>query len=146
MPQLLETHKDNFTMSTDPARLDIDAICGFLTRAYWALGRPRERTERAFANSLVFGLYDGEKQIGLARAGCRAAHVDTAGDAGFAQHHRAAGGPTGVGVVPDLQSRNVGDRTGERCHADKTTAWSSTTSARRDRRHRRAARKQRAGG
>ena len=35
--------------------------------AYWAKGRPRERTERALANSLVFGLYDGGKQIGLAR-------------------------------------------------------------------------------
>jgi GNAT superfamily N-acetyltransferase len=67
MPQLLETHKDNFTISTDPARLNVDAICDFLTRAYWAAGRPRERTERAISNSLVFGLYDGEKQIGLAR-------------------------------------------------------------------------------
>ena len=67
MPQILETHKDNFTISTDPARLDMDAVCDFLTRAYWALGRPRERTERALANSLVFGLYAGEKQIGLAR-------------------------------------------------------------------------------
>jgi len=67
MPQLLETHKDNFTISTDPARLDLDAICDFLTRAYWAKGRPRERTERAIGNSLVFGLYDGDKQIGLAR-------------------------------------------------------------------------------
>jgi GNAT superfamily N-acetyltransferase len=67
MPQLLETHKDNFTISTDPARLDLDAITDMLTRAYWAAGRPRERTERAIANSLVFGLYDGEKQIGLAR-------------------------------------------------------------------------------
>lgn len=67
MPQLLEVHKDNFTISTDPARLDLDVVCDFLARAYWALGRPRERTERAFANSLVFGLYDGKKQIGLAR-------------------------------------------------------------------------------
>lgn len=65
--QIIEIHKDNFTISTDPARLDIDSICDFLTRAYWALGRPRERTERAISNSLVFGLYDGEKQIGLAR-------------------------------------------------------------------------------
>ena len=67
MPQPLEVHKDHFTISTDPARLDLDAVCDFLTRAYWALGRPRERTERAFANSLVFGLYDRTKQIGLAR-------------------------------------------------------------------------------
>jgi len=67
MPQLLEVHKDNFTISTDPARLDLDTICDFLTRAYWASGRPRERTERALQNSLIFGLYDDDKQIGLAR-------------------------------------------------------------------------------
>jgi GNAT superfamily N-acetyltransferase len=67
MPQIIEIHRDNFIISTDPARLDMDAIVDFLTRAYWAKGRPRERTERAIANSLVFGLYDGVKQIGLAR-------------------------------------------------------------------------------
>jgi GNAT superfamily N-acetyltransferase len=67
MPQIFETHRDKFTISTDPARLDIDAICDFLTRSYWASGRPRERTERAFKNSLVFGIYDGDKQIGVAR-------------------------------------------------------------------------------
>jgi GNAT superfamily N-acetyltransferase len=67
MPHIFETHRDNFTISTDPARLDIDAICDFLTRSYWANGRPRERTERALKNSLVFGVYEGEKQIGVAR-------------------------------------------------------------------------------
>lgn len=67
MPQIFEVRKNNFIISTDSSRLDIDAICDFLTRAYWAKGRPRERTEHALANSLVFGLYDGDKQIGLAR-------------------------------------------------------------------------------
>jgi N-acetylglutamate synthase-like GNAT family acetyltransferase len=67
MPQILETQRDKFTISTDPARLDVDAICEFLKRAYWANTRPRERTERAIQNSLVFGVYDGERQIGLAR-------------------------------------------------------------------------------
>ena len=67
MQKILEARREQFTISTDPARLDVDTICDFLTRAYWAKGRPRERTERALANSLVFGLYDREKQIGLAR-------------------------------------------------------------------------------
>ena len=67
MPQILEVHRENFTISTDPARLDSDAIAEMLTRAYWAQGRPRSRVDRALANSLVFGLYDSEKQIGLAR-------------------------------------------------------------------------------
>jgi len=67
MPQIIEIKKDSFTISTDPSRLDVDAIVDMLTRAYWAKGRPRERTERALANSLVFGVYDGDKQIGIAR-------------------------------------------------------------------------------
>lgn len=67
MPQIIELHKDNFTISTDPARLDMDAICDFLTRAYWANTRPRERTELAIQNSLVFGMYESSRQIGLAR-------------------------------------------------------------------------------
>lgn len=67
MPQIIEVNKENFTISTDPSRLDIDAIADMLTRAYWAKGRPRERVERSLANSLVFGVYDGAKQVGIAR-------------------------------------------------------------------------------
>lgn len=67
MPQIIEVNKENFTISTDPSRLDVAAIADMLTRAYWAKGRPRERTEKAIANSLVFGVYDGDKQIGIAR-------------------------------------------------------------------------------
>jgi hypothetical protein len=47
MPQIIEVKRDNFTISTDPSRLDMDAIVNMLTRAYWAKGRPRERTEHA---------------------------------------------------------------------------------------------------
>ena len=67
MNKFYEVRRDGFLISTDPARLDVDAITDMLTRAYWAQGRPRERTERALQNSLVFGVYDGKKQIGLAR-------------------------------------------------------------------------------
>lgn len=67
MTKHLETRRDDFLISTDPSRLDLNAITDMLKRAYWARGRPRERTERAIQNSLVFGVYDGGKQIGLAR-------------------------------------------------------------------------------
>ena len=67
MPPFFETHRENLTISTDPSRLDMDAICDFLARAYWAQGRPREAAERAFAHSLPFGLYEGSRQIGMAR-------------------------------------------------------------------------------
>lgn len=67
MPQIIETHRNGLTISTDPARLDLDAITAMLSRAYWAQGRPREVIERSMQNSLVFGIYDGRRQIGLAR-------------------------------------------------------------------------------
>ncbi len=67
MPQIFETKRDSCTISTDPARLDMNVVHEFLARAYWAKGRPAERTETAFANSLVFGVYEGSCQIGMGR-------------------------------------------------------------------------------
>ena len=62
-----EYYKDNLLISTDPARLDLDAICDFLSRAYWAEGRTRATVAKTLEHSLCFGLYDGEQQIGFAR-------------------------------------------------------------------------------
>ena len=65
--QIIEVQKDNFTISADPSRLDIEAIADMLTRAYWASNRLRAYTERALQHSLVFGVYQEGKQVGLAR-------------------------------------------------------------------------------
>ena len=62
-----EQHRDGLTVSTDPSRLDVDAIHAFLTTSYWAEGIPRETVARSLRGSLCFGLYDGNRQIGLAR-------------------------------------------------------------------------------
>ncbi len=67
MAQIFETRHNQFTISTDPARLDMQAVHEFLSRSYWAKTRPREKTELSIANSLNFGVYDGAKQIGIAR-------------------------------------------------------------------------------
>jgi GNAT superfamily N-acetyltransferase len=67
MNLIQETHRENLSISTDPARLDLDAVTDLLSRSYWAAGRKRETIARSFEHSLVFGVYDGEKQIGLAR-------------------------------------------------------------------------------
>ncbi len=67
MLQILENHRDQFTISTDPARLDINIIADMLTRAYWAKGRTPEVIARYLQHSLTFGLYDDARQIGLAR-------------------------------------------------------------------------------
>ncbi len=64
---MTEWKKDNWVVSTDPAKLDVAAIHAFLTRAYWSEQIPREVIERAVRHSLCFGLFEGNAQIGLAR-------------------------------------------------------------------------------
>jgi GNAT superfamily N-acetyltransferase len=63
-----EWQKGEFTISTDRDRLQTDAIHKFLSEeSYWANKRTREQTETAIKNSLPFGVYSGENQIGFAR-------------------------------------------------------------------------------
>ncbi len=60
--------KGQYSITTDPGRLDIDAIYAFLSRSFWAEGIPKETVEKAVANSLCFALFDGDAQVGFARA------------------------------------------------------------------------------
>jgi GNAT superfamily N-acetyltransferase len=59
--------RGEYSISTDPTRLDVDAIHSYLVRAYWCEGIPRQTLERAIPNSLCFGLFHGKDQVGLAR-------------------------------------------------------------------------------
>jgi GNAT superfamily N-acetyltransferase len=63
-----ERRRDGFSVSTDPALLDLDAVHAFLSTSYWAEGIPRDLLARALRGSLCFGLYEGDRQVGLARA------------------------------------------------------------------------------
>lgn len=63
----LETPPADYEISTDPARLDLDVIHGYLAQSYWATGIPRETVARSLRGSLCFGLYHGGAQVGFAR-------------------------------------------------------------------------------
>lgn len=62
-----EVTKDNLTISTDPHRIDLETVCGFLSRSYWAQNRTRLTIECALRNSLVFGVYEEDRMIAMAR-------------------------------------------------------------------------------
>ncbi len=50
---------DDYEFSSDPARVDGALVHHWLsTDAYWALGRTREKQDRAMAGSLNFGAYE----------------------------------------------------------------------------------------
>ncbi len=62
-----EIQHGDLLVSTDPARLDLDVIHGFLSQSYWARGIPRRVVERSIAHSLCFGAYRDGRQVGFAR-------------------------------------------------------------------------------
>ncbi len=65
---IFEEHRGRFVLSTDKARLDVDAVYAFIAeRSYWAQGRAREVVERSIENSLCFGIYDGAELAAFAR-------------------------------------------------------------------------------
>lgn len=64
---IYEYDKHPYTISTDPARLDLDVIHGFLYHCYWSPGVPREVVAKAIHHSLCFGLYEENNQVGFAR-------------------------------------------------------------------------------
>lgn len=60
--------RDKFEISTDKSKLQIDVIQNFLAdESYWASTRTLEQTKIAIENSVCFGIYDADKQIGFAR-------------------------------------------------------------------------------
>jgi ribosomal protein S18 acetylase RimI-like enzyme len=61
---------DGIELDDDAGRVDVDAVHDFLANeAYWATGRSREVVARLVREAQrVVGLYDGDRQIGFARA------------------------------------------------------------------------------
>lgn len=85
-------HKDEFTISDDPERLQIDVIQKFLVEeSYWARERTLEQTQTAIKNSLPFGVYKGENLIGFARVVSDRATFAYLGDVFILEEFRGRG-------------------------------------------------------
>jgi GNAT superfamily N-acetyltransferase len=81
-----------YEISTDLARLDLDAIHRFLNEdSYWAGGIPRDVVQRAVENSLCFGLYQGKALAGLARVITDKATFALVADVFVLESHRGQG-------------------------------------------------------
>ncbi|MGC1381422.1 MAG: GNAT family N-acetyltransferase [Candidatus Baltobacteraceae bacterium] len=65
----MNVERDGFLISTEPARLDLDAVERLLRGSYWAAERSRNSIERSVRHALCFGLYEiaSGRQIGLTR-------------------------------------------------------------------------------
>ena len=63
----MEWIRGDFTVSTDLARFDMRLVVSAL-QSTWRKGASDGRIRYAFANSLCFGLFEGDKQVGCVRA------------------------------------------------------------------------------
>jgi GNAT superfamily N-acetyltransferase len=89
---IVEFRRGEFLISTDPSRLNLDVIHGFLTNCYWAKGVPREVVERSIEHALCFGVYDGSgAQVGFARVISDFATIAYIGDVFVLDTYRGRG-------------------------------------------------------
>lgn len=64
----MDRTKQEFRISTDKSKLQPEEIQRFLSEeSYWAKERTYDQTLKAIANSICFGLYFEDRQIGFAR-------------------------------------------------------------------------------
>jgi GNAT superfamily N-acetyltransferase len=90
--EVVEHRREEFLISTDRARLDLDVIYTFLTNCYWAKGIPRDVVAESIDHSLCFGIYDGTSaQVGFARVVSDFATVAYLGDVFVLESHRGRG-------------------------------------------------------
>lgn len=62
-----EFFKDEFFLSTDASKVNVDTVCSFLSRSHWASNRKRETIIKSINHSLCYGVYHDQRQIAFAR-------------------------------------------------------------------------------
>jgi GNAT superfamily N-acetyltransferase len=62
-----EVRRGEIAISTDRTRIDLDAALTLLQTTHWGSGMSRETLTRAMANSICFGVYQGQELLGLGR-------------------------------------------------------------------------------
>jgi GNAT superfamily N-acetyltransferase len=101
---------ERYEISTDPARMQIDEIWGYLRGSYWSPDIRREVTQRAVENSICAGAFEKSsgRQIGFARAASDRATFAWLCDVYVLEEHRGQGLSKAMVralvVHPDLQT------------------------------------------
>lgn len=85
-------HRGDYSVTTDKDQLDLHFIHEFLsTKAYWSLGRGFDVVKRSIDNSLSFGLFKYNQQIGFARVVTDFATFAWLADVFVSEEHRGKG-------------------------------------------------------
>lgn len=81
-----------YTISDDKIKLNLEVIHRFLSQeAYWCKNIPIEIVQRSIENSLCFGVYQGNDQVGFARVITDQATFGYLADVFILPEHRGKG-------------------------------------------------------
>ncbi len=86
-----EWRSGGYVISTDASRLDLRTVHDSLKNSYWAAGVPFDVVERSVENSIAFGVYDSEAQVGFARVVTDRATFAYLADVFVLEAHRGRG-------------------------------------------------------
>jgi GNAT superfamily N-acetyltransferase len=88
----MEWRKEDYSISTDKAKLNIDLVHIYLSNdSYWAQQIPLAIVKRSIENSLCFGVYYQNLQVGFARVISDFATFAYLGDVFILPQHRGKG-------------------------------------------------------
>lgn len=63
----MEFKRNEYTVTDDPAVMELTIIHGYLTRSTWSKGISKETVEKSLQHSMNFALLHNDQQIGFAR-------------------------------------------------------------------------------
>jgi len=99
----MEIKFDKYLISDDKTKIQVKKVCQLLSKSYWAKDRPREIIEKSIINSICFGVYENENQIGFARCVTDYSTVYWLSDVIIDYNYR------GLGLGKELVKAVVGD-------------------------------------
>jgi GNAT superfamily N-acetyltransferase len=111
----MDWQREEYVLTDNKSRLDLDAVCALLQATYWAADRSRELIESSIQHSICFGLFHGHQQVGFTRAVTDYATFAWICDVVIAPEHRGQG--LGKWIMecvlahPDLQTATLVLRT-----------------------------------
>lgn len=90
--EIIEITFDDYTITTDKSKMDIDAIHDFLSKhSGWSDNIPFDKVKTSIDNSLNFGLFHNNRQIGFARVISDFSTIAYLGDIYILDHYRGKG-------------------------------------------------------
>jgi N-acetylglutamate synthase-like GNAT family acetyltransferase len=86
-----EWRRGTLLVSTDRAKIDLDALLALMHTVQWTASMTREVLARAVEESIVFAVYDGEALVGVTRAVTDRSTYAYLTDVIVAEHRRREG-------------------------------------------------------